>query len=121
MSSIAVAVGYAPAALGNVGGTAEMEANLDLLIGESNRAYLESGVSQRLVLVAREEVNYMASGNPLLDLDRLTWASDGYMDELHELRAWVSVDLVDLIADLGGVYAAIADLLAPPASSALAM
>ena len=113
VSSIDVAVIYTPAARERVGGTAAMEAKIDLLIAESNQAYLDSGINQRLVLVAREEVEYTESGNASLDLNRLESASDGYMDEVHELRDQVGADLVDLIADLHGGVAGVANLPGP--------
>ena len=58
ISSIDIAVFYTLAARRHVGGTAEMEAEIDLKIAETNRAYVDSGANQRLVLVAREELPY---------------------------------------------------------------
>lgn len=56
MSFVDIAVVYTQAARKTAGGTAEMEALIDLIVAETNQAYLDSEVNQRLVLVAREEV-----------------------------------------------------------------
>ena len=58
MTSIDVAVFYTPAARRRAGGTAEIEAKIDLLVAETNQAYEDSGVNLRIVLAAREEVPY---------------------------------------------------------------
>ena len=106
MTSIDVAVFYTPAARRLAGGTAEIEAEIDLLVAETNQAYEDSGVNQGIVLAAAEEVPYEeenASG--LLAVDRLAEERDGYMDEVHAIRERVGADLVHLIAevtDVGG-------------------
>ena len=113
MPSIDILVVYTPTARSIAGGTAEMEAEIDLKIAETNQAYLDGGVNQRLVLVAREEVEYSGSGSGFVDLRRLADASDGYMDEVHAIRDRSGADLLHLIADvtdvggvafLGGAY-----------------
>ncbi|MCY3756237.1 MAG: leucine-rich repeat domain-containing protein [Acidobacteria bacterium] len=107
MPSIDVAVFFTPAARRLAGGIEEMEAAIDLMIAETNQAYEDSGVNQRISLAAREEVTYEEeSGGGSLALDRLTAASDGYMDEVHAIRDRTGADLVHLIADvtdLGGI------------------
>ena len=107
MPSIDVAVFFTPAARRLAGGIEEMEAAIDLMIAETNQAYEDSGVNQRISLAAREEVSYEEeSGGGSLALDRLTAASDGYMDEVHVVRDRTGADLVHLIADvtdLGGI------------------
>ena len=50
MSSIDVAVLYTSAARSQAGGTAEMEAKIDLLIAEANQAYADSGYRVRIWL-----------------------------------------------------------------------
>ena len=100
---IDVAVFYTPAARLAEGGTAAIEAVIDLMIAETNQAYAESGVLQRVVLAAREEVQY-TEYNPSgfgagRDLSRLAHPSDGYLDEVHAIRDRVGADLVHLIAD----------------------
>ncbi len=100
MSSIDIAVVYTPAARRVVGGTAEIEAEIDLMIAETNQAYLDGGVNQRVMLAAREEVEYTGSGSGYVDLGRLADASDGYMDEVHAIRDQAGADLVHVIADV---------------------
>ena len=103
VSTIDLLVVYTTAARREAGGTAQMEAKIDLLIAETNQAYVDSGANQRLVLVAREEVNYTETRNPGEDFSRLRDASDGYMDEVHTIRDRAGADLVHLIAQSGNV------------------
>ena len=98
-SVIDVAVLYTAAARQAEGGTAGIEALIDLMVAETNRAYADSDVQQRLALVARGETAYTESGNPRLDLDRFTAPVDGHMDEVHAIRNRSAADLVHLIGD----------------------
>ena len=100
MHSIDIAVFYTPAARRVAGGTAEMEAVIDLMIAETNRAYLDGGVNQRLVLVAREKVEYEEESGGIFALARFSNPSDGYMDKVHAIRERSGADLVHLIADV---------------------
>ena len=61
--TIDVAVFYTPAAREEAGGTAEIEAVIDLMIAETNEAYQASDVHHRLALVARSEVQYAEAGD----------------------------------------------------------
>ena len=101
VSTIDLAVFYTPAAKRAVGGGAAIEAVIDLMVAESNRAYLASGAKQQLALVARGEVAY-TEVDSLTDLERLQEPEDGYMDEVHAIRDRVGADLVHLIPDRGG-------------------
>ena len=94
--TIDVAVVYTPAAREEAGGTAEIEAVIDLMVAETNEAYQASGVYQRLALVARSEVQYAEAGG-FRDIDRLVDPSDGYMDEVHAMRDRTGADLVHLV------------------------
>ena len=101
MPSIDIALFYTPAARRVAGGKAEIEALADLMVAETNQAYEDSGVNQRIGLVAREEVSYEEEGrSAFLALDRLADPSDGYMDQVHEIREQAGADLVHLIADV---------------------
>ena len=100
MSLIDVAVFYTPVARQIAGGTAEIEADIDLLIAETNQAFLDGGVTQRVALVSREEVEYTESGDSHTDLSRLGNPSDGHMDEVHEIRDQAGADLVHLILEM---------------------
>ncbi len=107
MPSIDVAVFYTPAARREAGGKAEIEARIDLMIAETNRAYRESGVNQRISLTARQAVSYgEQAGSGFSALDLLRGRSDGHMDEVHAIRDRTGADLVHLIhdvTDVGGV------------------
>ena len=92
-----VAVVYTPAAREAEGGVAGMEAAIDLMLAETNQAYESSGISHRVALVARSEVEYSESGEAGVDLRRLANPSDGHMDEVYALRDRVGADLVHLI------------------------
>jgi len=57
-------------------------------------------------LVHAAEINYVESGDSLIDLERLTITNDGYMDEVHTWRNQYGADLVQLfeqIEDVGGL------------------
>ena len=94
--TIDVAVVYTPAAREEAGGTAAIEAVIDLMVAETNQAYETSGVRHRLALVGRSEVQYSEAGD-FDDIDRLDDPSDGYMDEVHAMRDQTGADLVHLV------------------------
>ena len=103
-SVIDVAVFYTQAARENVGGTDEIATAIDLMVAETNMAYMNSAVNQRINLVAVEEVvGYRETNNLETDIFRLRSTSDGYMDEIHDIRDEVAADIVLLIpAGLSG-------------------
>ena len=94
---IDVAVVYTPAARDAAGGVAAIEAEIDLMVAETNQAYEASGVDHRVALVDRSEVPYTETGDSSLDLGRLLDPSDGHLDDVHALRDRVGADLVHLI------------------------
>ena len=96
-SEIDVMVVYTPLAKQREGGRAAIEALIDLLVTETNQAYVNSGVIHRIKLVLSEEVDYTEDGDYDIDLRRLQRNSDGYMDHLHELRDLYAADLVHLV------------------------
>ena len=94
-SLIDVMVVYTPSARISEGGTAGMLSRINLVVAETNNAYLNSGVVQRIRLVYAGEVNYTETTlSP--DLDRLQNPTDGFMDEVHALRNLYGADLVSL-------------------------
>ena len=97
--TIDVAVVYTPAAREGAGGTAAIEAVIDLQVAETNGAYEVSGVHHRVALTAREEVAYLETGDSGVDIDRLIDPADGHMDGVHDLRDRVGADLVSLVVD----------------------
>ncbi len=94
---IDVAVVYTRAARDAAGGVAAIEAEIDLLVAETNQAYETSRVNHRLMLVDSSEVSYAETGDSSLDLGRLRDRSDGHLDGVHALRDRVGADLVHLI------------------------
>ena len=98
-ATIDVAVVYTPAAREGAGGTAAIEAVIDLQVAEANGAYDASGVRHRVALTAREEVAYVETGDSRVDIDRLADPADGHMDGVHDLRDRIGADLVSLVVD----------------------
>ena len=99
--TIDVAVAYTPAARAASGGSAGIEAVIDLMIAETNQAYAASGVHHRVALVDRFEVRYTET-HAYEDLNRLLNPSDGHLDEMHAVRDRVGADLVHLIVGADG-------------------
>jgi len=97
IASIDLLVVYTPAARIAQGGTAAIEALIDLGVSETNQAYANSGVLQRINLVHKREIAYTESGSMPTDLSRLQNTSDGYLDTVHALRDTYAADLVELI------------------------
>ena len=95
-STIDAAVFYTPVARDAEGGTEAMEDKIDEMVAWTNNAYRMSGVKQRVALVATAETAYDETAWRT-DLRRLFSASDGYMDEVHEVRNREGADIVMLI------------------------
>ena len=96
-SLIDVMVVYTSAARTGAGGEAAIQSLINLGISETNTAYANSQVVQRLRLVHTAEVSYTETGNSSTDLSRLRSTSDGFMDNIHALRDTYRADLVTLI------------------------
>ena len=104
--TIDVAVFYTPAARDAAGGPRAIEAAIDLMVAETNRAYEAARLSYRLALVASEAVEYEETGESETDARRFRDPADGYMDSIHDMRNRVGADLAHLIveeSDVGGV------------------
>ena len=95
-STIHLAVFYTSAVREGAGGTDAIETEIDLMVAETNKAYLDGGVNQRVALVAVAEVDYVES-DIRTDLARLFSPSDGYMDEVHATRDQFAADIVVLV------------------------
>jgi peptidyl-Asp metalloendopeptidase len=83
------------------GGTNGMNALINLAIYETNLAYSQSDVAQRLMLVHTEELNYVEHGNDLNYLSELQDPADGIADNVHTLRNEYGADLVSMIYTVG--------------------
>ena len=104
--TVDIAVVYTPSAREAAGGTAAVEAGIDLMIAVTNQAFRDSGIRSRVALVARSETPYTEAGASGTHLRRLREPEDGHMDEVHEMRDRVGADLVHLIpdeSDVGGI------------------
>lgn len=109
--TIDVMVVYTPLARANIGGTPAMEALCDLAVAESNQAYQNSQVTQRLRLVHTAELTgYNENGDFNTELNRLTDPGDGQFDYVHGLRDQYGADEVVMIVD-GTQYCGIAWLM----------
>jgi hypothetical protein len=96
-SVIDVMVVYTPSARWAVGGTTAMLNLINVAVTETNQSYANSGIIQRLNLVHAAEVSYTSSGSFKTDLERLQGSSDGYMDNVHQLRDAYYADEVLLL------------------------
>jgi len=111
-SVIDLLVVYTSAAKVQEGGQAAMEALITLGVDSANQAYSNSQIAMQLRLVHTAEVAYTESGAIDTDLARLRSATDGIMDQVHQLRDQYQADLVALIVDNGGDSCGIAYVMA---------
>ena len=95
--TVDVAVLHTGAAREAAGGAAELAAEIDLMIAETNQAYEASGLDLRVALVETSEVAYAETDDALVDVRRLRHPSDGLLDEAHAVRDRAGADLVHLI------------------------
>ena len=102
-SEIDVMVVYTPLAKHREGGRAAIEALIDLFVAETNQVNAISGVTHRIRLVLRDEVDYIEDGDSFIDLRRLLEDSDGFMDHVHERRDMYGADLVHILVGRGDV------------------
>ncbi len=103
-TTLDVLIVYTQAARSAVGGTVSMETLVDLAVTETNQGYANSGLSQRINLVHREEVSYTETSvgdDDAFDvaLDDITGKTDGKMDHVHTLRNDYGADMVSLFID----------------------
>ena len=110
-SRIDVLVVYTPAARDAEGGRREIEALIDLFVVETNQAYADSGVVQRINLVRTpRQVAYVqrplaSDSDESVIMRHLLDPSDGHLDEVHAIRDQYAADLVQLIvSDVGFPY-----------------
>ena len=98
---IDVLIAYSTAAKTREGGQAAMDAEVALMIEQTNSAFTTSGInaSVRLVHSAEVALNSPVNGTTL---GQLAGTTDGVYDELHVLRDQYGADLVALITDNPG-------------------
>jgi hypothetical protein len=112
ITNVDLLVVYTPTARARQGGQAAMNALIALGVDLANQAYSNSGIAMQLRLARAAEVAYRESGNISTDLSRLRKTTDGFMDQVHQLRNQYKADLVALIVDNGGGYCGIAYVMA---------
>jgi len=98
-TEIDVLVVFTPRTRAAAGGLAQMQGTVLLAIQETNDAYANSGINQRVRLAHMQEVNYTETGNSQTDRDRLRNPTDGFMDEVHALRNTFAADVVMLVVE----------------------
>ena len=98
-STVDVMVVYSNQTAAAAGGA--IVAQIQQAVDRANLAYTNSNIVPRLRLVHYAQVNYNESGNFNTDLDRITNAGDGYMDEVHAWRNAYAADLVSLFIENG--------------------
>lgn len=101
-SIIDVLVVYTAQARADAGGRTAIESLIDQVVAESNVAYRNSAIVQRLRLAATAPIAYTESGGIQTDLDRLTNTTDNFMDDVHTLRNAYAADLVLLLVGDNG-------------------
>ncbi len=116
-STIDVMVVYSATTRAAAGGTAAMQALIDLAISETNQSYQNSGIVQRLRLVHSEEVTYTETGSLNDALTCITATTDGCIDNVHALRNTYGADLVSFWVEDGGRYCGLAWLMDTVSSS----
>lgn len=97
-TTIDVLVFYTPLARQNAGGTSAIEAAIVGAIAQANTGHDSSFVPVEFRLVHTAETSYTELGTST-DLNRFRNPSDGYMDEVHTLRATYGGDLMHLVTD----------------------
>ena len=114
-SIIDILVVYTAAARAAAGGTDDaIRARIVLGVTETNTAYANSGVVQRLRLVGAEPIDYAEGGDIGLDLERVTGVDEGFMDGVHARRDQLGADLVSLIVENDSGSCGVAWLMQTP-------
>jgi hypothetical protein len=97
---------YTPAAMTWAGGASGIANVIAQAMAKAQLALDNSNTYLTLTLVHSAQVSYTESGSSSTDLDRLTYTSDGYMDEVHTWRNTYKADVVALftkVEDTGGM------------------
>ncbi|NHZ71933.1 MAG: PQQ-binding-like beta-propeller repeat protein, partial [Aquificales bacterium] len=98
-SIVTVLVAYTAAARQAAGGTSAMIATVNLAVSETNQGYNNSSIAFDLQLVHTVEVNYAETGDYGKDLQRFRGTTDGYMNNVHNLRDSYKADMMSLITN----------------------
>jgi hypothetical protein len=69
------------------------------IVDKTNQSYADSGISQRIRLVHKAEVNYAESGSSDANIDCLEEKNDSCLDQIHGWRNTYHADLVSLLIE----------------------
>lgn len=121
-TTVDILILWTPRAQQSTGSEAAMQAALQNFVNNTNTAYINSGIEQRVRLVHSQRTEYVehsaSSGTPMgTDLSRLRNNGDGIMDEAHTLRNQYGADLVHLVSGVANGACGIAYLLFPGGNS----
>ena len=110
-AQIDVLVLWTPEARAISGGLAQVRAAVDQMVATANDAYRAGGVAQRVRLAGAAELNYRNA--TLEDIDRLPNDSNGFLDEIHQIRDSYAADIVSLVVEfeIGGIATLMAELV----------
>ncbi|HEY9643706.1 MAG TPA: M12 family metallo-peptidase [Coleofasciculaceae cyanobacterium] len=89
-----VMVVYTAAVLQQAGSEAALNSAIDVVEQETNQGYAQSGISHRIKIIQRRQVDYAETGKAETDLNRLLDPADGFLDEVHSLRQRANADTV---------------------------
>jgi peptidyl-Asp metalloendopeptidase len=123
-SRIDLLVAYTPQARDREGGTEYIEALINQRVAEMNTANEYSKLTFTYRLVHVMETSYVETGNVQIDLPRLKYYGDGYLDDVVKARDLHLADMVSLLigqateSNSCGVAYAMASLSMAYASSA---
>ncbi len=104
-SQIDVLVVYTPLAMIQLGGSSATNAYINQSISDTNSAYANSQINQRMHLVHAAQVSYAETSYDLSYIlqNHLTPTSDGNLDTVHSLRNSYNADLVVLLVQKTGL------------------
>jgi hypothetical protein len=96
---IDVMVAFTRAAVDGLGGEDRARTTAEMLVTETSRALVRTGIGTTMRLVHVQVVDYEESNDSSIDLTRLRTANDGFLDEIHKARDAYGADLAVLITE----------------------
>ena len=104
---IDVLVCFTPAARDGAGGTPAITAEIVNAVSITNQSYVNSLINHRIDLIRPVEIVYTESRDGPTDRNRLQNPSDGFFDNVHNIRQTEAADIVVLIVEDPGPYSGI--------------
>ncbi|MEW6981513.1 M12 family metallo-peptidase [Colwelliaceae bacterium 6471] len=114
--TIRIMVHYTPSASAASG---DINGLIDLAIAETNQGYANAGVTIRVELAGKYQVNYTETGNFDTDLAHYRETNDGVMDGIHSTRDQINADVGVLMIN-NGQYCGLASGIGSTAETAFA-